>query len=96
MEVVFFNVPLYRVFAQLPEFTRLPDEPTALRLRHRLEKHKLAAQVLGVVNSILSQRGLVIKTGTAVDVTLIAAPTTTKNHDKARHPEMHSSKKGNQ
>ena len=43
-----------------------------------------------------SQRGLLLKTGTVVDATLIAAPTSTKNQDKARDPEMHSSKKGNQ
>jgi len=96
MEEAFFDVPLYREFAQLPEFTRLPDESTILRFRHRLEKHKLAEQVLGVVNGILSQRGLLLKTGTVVDATLIAAPTSTKNQDKARDPEMHSSKKGNQ
>ena len=96
MEEAFFDVPLYREFAQLPEFTRLPDESTLLRFRHRPEKHKLAEQVLRVVNGILSQRGLLLKTGTVVDVTLIAAPTSTKNHDKARDPEMHSSKKCNQ
>ena len=96
MEEAFFDVPLYREFAQLPEFTRLPDESTLLRFRHRPEKHKLAEQVLGVVTGILSQRGLLIMTGTVVDATLIAAPTSTKNHDKARDPEMHSSKKCNQ
>ena len=96
MEEAFFDIPLYREFAQLPELTRLPDESTLLRFRHRPEKHKLAEQVLRVVNGILSQRGLLLKTGTVVDVTLIAAPTSTKNHDKARDPEMHSSKKCNQ
>ena len=73
MEEAFFDVPLYREFAQLPEFTRLPDESTILRFRHRLEKHKLGEWVLSVVNGILSQRGLLLKTGTVVDVTLIAA-----------------------
>jgi IS5 family transposase len=96
MEECLHDIPLYREFAQLPEFTRLPDESTILRFRHRLEKHKLAEQVLGVVNGILSQRGLLLKTGTVVDATLIAAPTSTKNQDKRRDPEMHSSKKGNQ
>jgi IS5 family transposase len=48
------------------------------------------------VNELLSQRGLLLKTGTVVDATLIAAPTSTKNKDKARDPEMHASKKGNQ
>ena len=96
MEEAFFDVPLYREFAQLQEFKRLPDESTILRFRHRLEEHKLAGQILATVNSLLSQRGLLLKAGTVVDATLIAAPTSTKNKDKARDPEMHSSKKGNQ
>jgi transposase, IS5 family len=96
MEEAFFDTPLYREFAQLEEYARLPDESTILRLRHRLEKHKLSEQILGVVNNLLIQRGLLLKTGTVVDATLIAAPTSTKNKDSARDPEMHSSKKGNQ
>ncbi len=96
MEEAFFDTPLYREFAQLDEFARLPDETTILRFRHLLEEHKLAEQILLTVNELLSQRGLLLKTGTAVDATLIAAPTSTKNKDKARDPEMHSSKKGNQ
>ena len=102
MEEAFFDTPLYREFAQLDEFARLPDETTILRFgktpspRHRLEKHKLAEQILLAVNELLTQRGLLLKAGTAVDATLIAAPTSTKNKDKARDPEMHSSKKGNQ
>jgi len=96
MEEAFFDTPLYREFAQLEEFGRLPDESTILRFRHRLEKHKLAEQILSVVNELLSEKGLLLKAGTAVDATLIAAPTSTKNKDKKRDPEMHSSKKGNQ
>ena len=96
MEEAFFDTPLYREFAQLDEFARLPDESTILRFRHRLEKHKLAEQILRTVNELLTQRGLLLKAGTAVDATLIAAPTSTKNKDKARDPQMHSSKKGNQ
>ena len=96
MEEAFFDTPLYREFAQLEEFGRLPDESTILRFRHRLEKHKLAEQILETVNELLTQRGLLLKAGTAVDATLIAAPTSTKNKDKTRDPEMHSSKKGNQ
>lgn len=102
MEEAFFDTPLYRKFAQLEEYARLPDESTILRFgktpspRHRLEKHKLSEQILKVVNDLLSQRGLLLKTGTVVDATLIAAPTSTKNKDKARDPEMHSSQKGKQ
>ena len=96
MEEAFFDTPLYREFAQLPAFGRLPDESTILRFRHRLEKHKLADQILATVNELLEQRGLLLKAGTAVDATLIAAPSSTKNKDKARDPEMHSSQKGNE
>ena len=96
MEEAFFDTPLYREFAQLQEFGRLPDESTILRFRHRLEKHKLAEQILQTVNELLTERGLPLKVGTAIDATLIAAPTSTKNKDKARDPEMHSSKKDNQ
>jgi IS5 family transposase len=96
MEEAFFDTPLYREFAQLQEFGRVPDESTILRFRHRLEKHKLADAILEEVNALLSQRGLLLKTGTVVDATLIAAPSSTKNKDKERAPEMHSSKKGEQ
>jgi len=96
MEEAFFDVPLYREFAQLDANGRIPDESTILRFRHRLEKYKLAEQILATVNDLLIGKGLLLKVGTAVDATLIAAPTSTKNKDKVRDPEMHSSKKGNQ
>ena len=96
MEEAFFDTPLHRQFAQLPELARLPDETTILRFRHRLEKHRLAEKVLATVNELLSSQGLALKVGTTVDANLIAAPTSTKNKDRARDPEMHSSKKGNQ
>ena len=96
MEEAFFDVPLYREFAWLGEFSRLPDESTILRFRHRLEKHKLADGILATVNDVLSRQGLLLKEGSAVDATLIAAPSSTKNKSGKRDPEMHSSKKGNQ
>ena len=96
MEEAFFDTPLYSEFAQLEAMSRLPDESTILRFRHRLEKNKLAEQILNTVNDLLSARGLLLKAGTVVDATLIPAPTSTKNKDKARDPDMHSSKKGNQ
>ena len=96
MEEAFFDTPLYREFAQLEEFARMPDESTILRFRHRLEEHKLAEKILITVNELLTAKGLLLKAGTVVDATLIAAPTSTKNKDKARDPEMHSSQKGKQ
>ena len=96
MEEAFFDTPLYRQFAGLDPHGRVPDESTILRFRHRLEKYKLADQILATVNELLHERGWLLKEGTAVDATLIAAPSSTKNKDKKRDPEMHSSQKGNE
>lgn len=79
MEEAFFDVPLYREFAQLDSRGRLPDESTILRFRHRLEKHKLADDILATVNNLLSSQGLLLRQGSVVDATLIAAPSSTKN-----------------
>ncbi|MEM5406402.1 IS5 family transposase, partial [Paraburkholderia unamae] len=97
MEEALYDVPLYREFAGLDEgMTRLPDESTILRFRHLLETHGLAAQMLALVNEILSEKGLMLKAGSAVDATLISAPSSTKNGSGRRDPEMHQTKKGNQ
>ena len=96
MEEAFFDVPLCREFAQLDSRGRLPGESTILRFRHRLEKCKLADGILATVNDLLSSQGLLLRQVSAVDATLIAAPSSTKNREGKRGPEMHSSKKGNQ
>ncbi len=96
MEEALHDVPLFREFASLGWDSRLPDESTILRFRHLLEKHKLAEHILALVNDRLSGKGLLLKAGTVVDATLIAAPSSTKNKDGQRDPEMHQSKKGNQ
>jgi IS5 family transposase len=97
MEEALHDMPVFREFAKLPEgATRLPDETTILRFRHLLEKHDLAVDMLRVVNDLLQAKGLMMKKGTVVDATLIAAPSSTKNADGARDPEMHQTKKGNQ
>jgi len=97
MEEALHDIPLYREFARLDAgITRLPDESTILRFRHLLEEHQLAQQILATVNAGLIERGLMLKTGTVVDATLIAAPSSTKNQDGQRDPEMHQTKKGNQ
>ena len=95
MEEALHDVPLFREFAGLGWDGRLPDESTILRFRHLLERHKLAEQIL-VVNDLLSGKGLWLKAGTVVDATLIVAPSSTKNKDGRRDPEMHHSKKGNE
>lgn len=97
MEEALHDIPLYREFARLDAgITRLPDKSTILRFRHLLEAHQLAPQILTTVNARLIARGLLLKTGTVVDATLIAAPSSTKNAQGKRDPEMHQSKKGNQ
>ena len=96
MEEALHDTPLLRDFAALSWDTRLPDETTILRFRHLLEKHKLAAQMFELVNERLRAQGLLLKAGTVVDATLIAAPSSTKNAGGQRDPEMHQSKKGNQ
>ena len=97
MEESLHDVPLYRAFAELDAgVSRLPDESTILRFRHLLEKHELSAQLLATINGTLAKRGLLLKTGTVVDATLIAAPSSTKNSTGERDPEMHQAKKGNQ
>lgn len=75
---------LYREFDQLDAHRRLPHKRTILRFRHRLEKHNMADQILATVNALLRERGLLLKEGSAVDTTWIAAPSASKNKDKAR------------
>ena len=96
MEEALFETALYREFAGLSSFERIPDRVSILRFRHLLEEHQLAPQILTVVNASLSDKGLMLKQGTVVDATLIAAPSSTKNQDGERDPEMHQTKKGNQ
>src|SRR5471030_527215 len=97
MEEALHDMPLLREFAKLDGvMNRLPDETTILRFRHLLEKHDLAPDMLRVVNDLLQHKGLLLKTGTAVDATLISAPSSTKNSSGERDPEMKQSKKGNQ
>jgi IS5 family transposase len=73
-----------------------PDESTILNFRHLLEAHDLCGKILDTVNFYLDRKGIRIATGTIVDATIIAAPSSTKNSKKERDPEMHQTKKGNQ
>lgn len=96
MEEELHERPLYRRFAGLDGAARMPDETNILCFRHLLEKHQLAPQVLAAINTGRAQQGLMLKTGTIVDATIIAAPSSTKNKEGERDPEMHQPKKGNQ
>ena len=72
----------------------VPDETTILRFRHLLEQHRLTERIFAEVRGLLEQKRLLLKSGTIVDATIIAAPPSTKNADGKRDPEMHQTKKG--
>jgi len=72
----------------------VPDESTILRFRHLLEQHKLTEQIFALVRGLLESKRLLLKSGTIVDATIIAAPPSTKNAQGARDPEMHQTYKG--
>jgi len=72
----------------------VPDETTILRFRHLLEQHKLTEQIFAQVRGLLEQKRLLLKSGTIVDATIIAAPPSTKNAEGQRDPEMHQARKG--
>lgn len=95
MEEALYETTILRHFSGL-SLDRIPDETTILNFRHLLEKHELAAGILGVINGYLGDRGLSLRQGRVVDATLIHAPSSTKNKDGKRDPEMHQTKKGNQ
>ncbi|HCF2594081.1 TPA: IS5 family transposase [Pseudomonas aeruginosa] len=95
MEEALYETTILRQFAGL-NLERIPDETTILNFRRLLEKHELAAGILAVINGYLGDRGLSLRQGTIVDATLIHAPSSTKNQDGKRDPEMHQTKKGNQ
>nr|WP_289405632.1 IS5 family transposase [Xanthomonas campestris]MDM7712351.1 IS5 family transposase [Xanthomonas campestris pv. campestris] len=96
MEEALHEIPTLRRFAQLGGLDNVPDETTILNFRRLLETHGLAARMLEAVNAHLARKGQSLRSGTIVDATLIAAPSSTKNADHARDPEMHQTKKGNQ
>jgi IS5 family transposase len=72
----------------------VPDESSILRFRHLLEQHALTQAIFEEVGELLEERGLLLRSGTIVDATIIAAPASTKNAEQARDPEMKQTKKG--
>jgi IS5 family transposase len=97
MEEALWETPLLRDFAGIGlDFEGVPDETTILNFRHLLEKHALGKALFDEMAAILTERGLLLRQGTIVDATLIAAPPSTKNRAKSRDPEMKQTRKGNQ
>lgn len=97
MEEALYEIPLLRAFAGIDLGRDLiPDESTILRFRRLLEQHGLAQQIFAQVQELLEASHLILQEGKMVDATLIHAPSSTKNRDRKRDPEMHQTKKGNQ
>lgn len=72
----------------------VPDESSILRFRHLLEEHHLTEAIFATVRRLLEARGIMLKTGTIVDATILTAPSSTKNATGTRDPEMAQTKKG--
>ena len=96
MEEALYEIAPLRQFAHLSLTRPIPDETTILNFRRLIEAHDLAPKLLQTVNAHLCRKGLMLKQGTIVDATIIAAPSSTKIADGERDPEMHQTKKGNQ
>lgn len=75
---------------------QVPDATTLLHFRHLLEQHRLGERLFASQNEIFDEQGWIMRGGSIVDATIIAAPSRTKNATRTRDPEMHQTKKGNQ
>lgn len=97
LEDALYDSQALRTFAGIElSVEAVPDATTILKFRHLLETHDLTRQLFSEVSALLSERQLLMREGTIVDATIIAAPSSTKNARKERDPEMHQTKKGNQ
>ena len=96
MEEALYEIASLRAFAHLSLGEPIPDETTILNFRHLLEANNLADDILKAVNAHLARKGLLLKRDSIVDATIIAAPSSTKNAQGERDPEMHQTKKGNE
>ena len=91
-----YEIESMRRFAGLRLSEPLPDETTILNFRRFLERHKLGEKLFAEINRHLDEHGLKMREGSIVDASIIAAPSSTKNKEKKRDPEMHETRKGNQ
>ena len=97
LEDALYDSQAMRTFAGIDlSVEAVPDATTLLNFRHLLEAHDLTRAIFAEVRGLLSERKLLMREGTIVDATIIAAPSSTKNASEARDPEMHQTKKGNQ
>ena len=97
LEDALYDSQALRGFAVIDlSLATVPDATTVLNFRHWLERHDLTRVLFDEVGTMLAERGLLMRQGTIVDATIIAAPPSTKNKQKSRDPEMHQTKKGTQ
>ena len=97
MEEALYDSRVLREFAGIDLGNEpTPDESTILQFRHLMEARDFGAELIRLVNAYLAENGLVVARGTIVDATFIPAPSSMKNQEKARDPEMQQTKKGNQ
>jgi IS5 family transposase len=95
-EALYDSITMRRFAGVSTDADVIPDETTILNFRRLLERHQLTERLLAEINTLLSERGLLVGKGTIVDATIINAPSSTKNADKKRDPEMHQTRKGKQ
>ena len=96
-EEALYDIPILRKFAKIDLGNEsVPDATTILKFRRLLERHQLNERLFAEVGHVLQRAKIAIKSGTIVDATIIAAPSSTKNEEKQRDPEMHQTRKGKQ
>jgi len=95
-EALYDSITMRRFAGVRADDDVIPDETSILNFRRLLERHQLTERLLTEINTHLSQRGLFVGRGTIVDATIINAPSSTKNAEKKRDPEMHQTRKGKQ
>jgi len=97
VEETLYDSPVMRQFVGIDLGREpVPDETTVCKFRHLLEEHNLGGAMLETVNLHMKSRGIRITRGTIVDATIIHAPSSTKNREQQRDPEMHQTRKGRQ
>lgn len=95
-EALYDSLTMRRFAGVCTDADVIPDETSILNFRRLLEVHKLTEQLFGAINSYLSEHGLILGKGTIVDATIINAPSSTKNANQQRDPDMHQTRKGKQ
>jgi IS5 family transposase len=96
-EEALYDIPILRQFAKIDLGSEpVPDATTILKFRRLLEQHQLNERLFAEVGHVLQRAKIAIKSGTIVDATIISAPSSTKNEEKQRDPEMHQTRKGKQ